>query len=112
MDTTTYDVPDGMVVYHLMSRTADPEVPVMFTFRGTDDLFSFYLDVQLNGASPSKVVPDYELRLQEYYTYISWYLREVDDIVTWRLSGHSLGGKFAADVLLMLLNADELNIRQ
>ena len=33
------DSPDGLMVYRPMSRTGDPLVPIIFTFRGSDNIW-------------------------------------------------------------------------
>ena len=101
--------PDGLMVYRPMSRTGDPLVPIIFTFRGSGNLWDAWTDYQLNN-TPNTPVAIYETLLSTHLTYITNYLSNTNTANNYRLVGHSLGGKLAADVLMELMIADHATI--
>ena len=104
-------VPDGLMVYRPMSRVhgGDPLMPILFSLRGSDNFWDAAIDWQLN-QSTDTVVPLYETQLAAFVTYIEDYLLNVNDAANWRLCGHSLGGKYATDILYKLLTNNKGSI--
>ena len=95
------DAPEGMMVYQPLIRAFEPLAPIIFAFRGTDNLWDVMRDLSLNN---DVFVPTlYETKLTEFKNYITTYIKETDTIQNYTLIGHSLGAKFALDLAYELL---------
>ena len=89
------------MAYTPITRGDEPLAPIYLTFRGTDNLWDIMKDVSLNTGVPTPY--SYETQLQEFITWITNYVTNVDVFHNIVLIGHSLGAKYALDVTFELI---------
>lgn len=102
------DVPSGMLIYTPLVRdSSDMSSPVVIAFRGTDNLFDLYKDLQLITIGESR---SYSRLLHTYLAQIFRVMNEKQAGRSFVLTGHSLGGKIAFDLVYLLLNTNDSSV--